>query len=65
MLIWCLYLSLSQVHYPSSVIDTLGADHLSFLGGGRSGGEGGGGGDFLHMTTAGKKSGTFSEPGEK
>ena len=43
MLIWCLYTSPSQLHYPSSVIDTLGADHLTFPGGGRSGGGGGGG----------------------
>ena len=65
MLIWCLHTSPSQLHYPSSVIDTLGADHLTFPGGGRSGGGGWGGGDFLHTTTAGKKSGTFSEPEEK
>ena len=31
---------------PSSVIDTLDADHVTFRGGGRN---------FLHMTTAGKK----------
>ena len=63
MPVWCLYTSPSQLHYPSSVIDTLGADHLTFPGGGRSGG--GGGGNFLHTTTAGKKSDTFSEPEEK
>ena len=47
MLIWCRYTSPSQLPYPSSVIDTLDADHVTFRGGGRrvDGGRGGGGGE--------------------
>ena len=63
MPIWCRYTSPSQLPYPSSDIDTLDADHVTFRGGGR--GVGGGGRDFLHMTTADKKSDTFSEPDER
>ena len=61
MLIWCRYRSPSQLPYPSSVIDTLDADHVTFRGGGRRvGGGRGGWKDFLHMTTAGKKNPTRS-----
>ena len=42
----------SQLPYPSSDIDTLDADHVTFRGGGR---RVGGGRDFLHMTTAEQK----------